>query len=164
MVLLLMVLFVPMQWGAPSGSLTMYQIVLQMTPNVAGTVIEVKAETNHPTKKGELLFRIDPEPYQYQVDLAAARLAEAEQAVPQLKAAWDAAAAATRSGEVKQALAQVEYDIADSTRSKDAGAVSRLRLEQKQQALAAATADLELARANETSARLSFQSEIDFAG
>jgi hypothetical protein len=34
-----------------------------------------------PTKKGELLFRLDPEPYQYQVDLAAARLAEAEQAV-----------------------------------------------------------------------------------
>ena len=161
MVLLLMVLFVPMQWGAPSGGLTMYQFVLQMTPNVVGTVIEVQAETNHPTKKGELLFRLDPAPYQYQVDLAAARLAEAEQGVPQLKAAWDAAAASTNKAEVDQDLAQIEFDIAAKTRSSDAGAMSTLRVEQKKQSLAAATAALELARANETAARLKYQSEID---
>lgn len=161
MVLLLLVLFVPMQWGAPSGGLTMYQLVLQMTPNVAGTVVEVKAEINRPTKKGELLFRLDPAPYQYQVDLAEARLAEAEQAVPQLKAAWDAAAASTNKAEVDQELAQTEFDIATRTRSRDSGAVSHLRVEQQKQSLAAATAALELARANETAARLKYQSEID---
>ena len=101
-------LIIPMQWGAPSGNVTMYQFVVQVTPNVSGTVTEVKATINRPVKQGDLLFRIDPRPYQYRVDQASAALAEAERAVPQLKAAWDAAAAATTGAEVTQALAQRE--------------------------------------------------------
>jgi len=34
-------LVIPMQWGAPTGNVTMYQFVVQVTPNVAGTVTEV---------------------------------------------------------------------------------------------------------------------------
>jgi hypothetical protein len=68
--------------------------------------------------------------------------------VPQLKAAWDAAVAATHGSEVAQSLARSEYDIAENTHSADAGSISRLRLTEKKQALKATDASLEQARAN----------------
>jgi multidrug resistance efflux pump len=50
-------------------------------PNVKGRVIEVPAEPNAPLKQGDVLFKIDPTPYQYVVDQKKALLAEAETAV-----------------------------------------------------------------------------------
>ena len=41
MLILLVVLFVPMQWGAPSGPVRIYQYTIEIIPNVAGQVIEV---------------------------------------------------------------------------------------------------------------------------
>ena len=64
MVLLFLVLFVPMQWGAPSGAVRMYQVVIEIIPNVTGEVIEVPVKPLTPVKKDEVLFRIDPEQYQ----------------------------------------------------------------------------------------------------
>ena len=46
----------------------MYGPIVQIVPNVRGTVIEVPVEANKPIKKGEILFRLDPEPFQYEVD------------------------------------------------------------------------------------------------
>jgi multidrug resistance efflux pump len=91
MLLLFIVLFIPMQWGAPAGNVTQYQYVVEIVPNVSGTIIEVPIEGNRPLKKGDVLFKIDPRPYQYKVAQIKAALAEAEQAVPQLEAAWKAA-------------------------------------------------------------------------
>ena len=48
--------------------------------------MEVPILPNVPIKKGEVLFRIDPERYQIEVNRLNAALAEAEQSVPQLKA------------------------------------------------------------------------------
>src|SRR6185369_11165932 len=45
-------------------------------------------------KEGDVLFRIDPAPYQFVVDQKKAALAEAEQNVKQLKAGLDQATAA----------------------------------------------------------------------
>src|SRR4026208_264763 len=53
----------------------MYTPVVQIIPNVRGTVIEVPIESNKPVKKGEVLFRIDPQPYQIKVDRLRALLA-----------------------------------------------------------------------------------------
>ena len=95
MLLLFILLFIPMQWGAPSGNVTQYQFVVEIVPDVTGTIIDVPIESNRPVKKGDVLFKIDPRPYQYRVDQIKAALAEAEQEVPQLEAAWKAAVAAT---------------------------------------------------------------------
>ena len=38
-VLLLIVLIIPMQWGAPAGSVIVYQRVVEIVPDVSGTVI-----------------------------------------------------------------------------------------------------------------------------
>ncbi len=93
-VLLLVVLFIPMLWGAPAGTVTAFQYVVEIVPNVSGEVIEVPAKPLTPMKKGDVLFKIDPRPFQYRIDRLKAGLTEAEQAIPQLKTSLDSAKAA----------------------------------------------------------------------
>jgi multidrug resistance efflux pump len=87
-----------------------YFAVTPVLPTVRGRVIEVPAKENAPLKEGEVLFRIDPKPYEYVVEQKEAALAEAEQNVRQLKAYLDQAAAATESANAQFALAQQNYD------------------------------------------------------
>jgi len=75
MVLLFLVLFVPMQWGAPGGAVRMYQAVIEIIPNVNGEVIDVPVEPLVPVKKGDVLFSIDPAQYQASVDNLKAQIA-----------------------------------------------------------------------------------------
>jgi multidrug resistance efflux pump len=48
--------------------------VVPVIPRVTGRVIEVPVEANRPVKKGDVLFRLDPVPFQIEVDGAAANL------------------------------------------------------------------------------------------
>ena len=41
MVVLLVVLFIPMQWGAPTGTVQVYQYFVEVIPEVSGKVAEV---------------------------------------------------------------------------------------------------------------------------
>jgi len=52
----------------------------QIAPEVAGDVLEVGAKDNSAINKGQLLFRIDPEPYQVAIRSAEANLSVALQA------------------------------------------------------------------------------------
>jgi multidrug resistance efflux pump len=74
MLLLLIGLFIPMGWGAPQGSALVVRHAVSIVPDVAGEVIEVPVEANKPLKAGDVLFRIDPAPYQAQVDALQAQL------------------------------------------------------------------------------------------
>src|SRR3974390_354956 len=56
-----------------------YFAVTPILPGVKGRVIEVPVATNTPLKAGDVLFKIDPKPFQYVVDQRKATLAEAEQ-------------------------------------------------------------------------------------
>jgi multidrug resistance efflux pump len=67
-VLLLIALFIPMQWGAPAGRASVMSYSVAIVPNVAGQVTEVPVQPNVPLKKGDVLFRIDPIPYQAALD------------------------------------------------------------------------------------------------
>jgi multidrug resistance efflux pump len=51
-----------------------YQNVVQIVPRVTGRVIEVPLTANAPVAEGDVLFRIDPEPFQYEVDRLTADL------------------------------------------------------------------------------------------
>jgi multidrug efflux pump subunit AcrA (membrane-fusion protein) len=64
MLLLLVVLFIPMQWGAPAGSVATYQDVVEIIPNVSGEVVEVPVRALQPLEQGDVLFRIDPKPFE----------------------------------------------------------------------------------------------------
>lgn len=54
------------------------QYVIPIVPNVAGQVVEVPIEGNQPLKEGDVLFKIDPTPYQFKVDQLKASIAQAE--------------------------------------------------------------------------------------
>src|SRR5262249_30437697 len=49
-----------------------------VAPRVAGKVIDVLVDDNNPIKKGDLLVRIDPEPFQVQVNLKRAAVQAAK--------------------------------------------------------------------------------------
>jgi RND family efflux transporter MFP subunit len=55
-----------------------FQYVIPIVPNVAGQVVEVPIEGTEPVKKDDVLFRIDPTPYQFKVDQLAASIKQAE--------------------------------------------------------------------------------------
>lgn len=161
MVFLFVVLFIPMQWGAPSGPVNVYSYVVEVIPNVSGEVIEVEAEGLVPMKKGDVLFRINPVAFQADVDRLEASLAEVEQQVPQLKAAFDARTAEFERAEAERDLAKMSYDRAQATSDRDKGAVSELRLDQTRQAMVAAEAAVRAAAAEKERSLLAYQSEID---
>lgn len=71
-------LFIPMGWGAPSGPVLVVRQSVPIVPNVAGEVIEVPVAPNVPLKANDVLFRIDPVPFQSQVDALTAQLKFAE--------------------------------------------------------------------------------------
>ncbi|MEE4219351.1 MAG: efflux RND transporter periplasmic adaptor subunit [Xanthomonadales bacterium] len=74
MVLLFLVLFVPMQWGAPSGAVRMYQAVIEVVPSVTGEVVEISTTAAVPLKKGDPIFKIDPTQYEAAVDRLEAQI------------------------------------------------------------------------------------------
>jgi RND family efflux transporter MFP subunit len=67
-------LFIPMGWGAPSGTVAVVRNSVQIIPSVAGEVIDVPIQANTPLKEGDVLFRIDPTTYEAQVQALEAQL------------------------------------------------------------------------------------------
>jgi multidrug resistance efflux pump len=67
--------------------------VIRVVPEVSGKVIEVAVQDNQFVRTGDLLYRIDPNPFRIAVEQAEARLAAAGQAVGASTAAVDAAQA-----------------------------------------------------------------------
>jgi RND family efflux transporter MFP subunit len=74
LVLVMLGLLVPMGWGAPQGSTIVVRHAVSIVPDVAGEVAEVPVTANTPLKAGEVLFTIDPTPFQAQVKTIEAQL------------------------------------------------------------------------------------------
>ena len=84
-VLVFVVFFLPMQWGAPQGPVQYMQQVLRVVPNVTGQVSEVHVAPWQVVEEGQPLFDIDPTPYQATVDSLEAQLKLAETRLAQSK-------------------------------------------------------------------------------
>jgi RND family efflux transporter MFP subunit len=67
-------LFIPMGWGAPQGPAIVARNAVAIVPDVAGEVTDVPVAANTPLKAGDVLFRIDPTPYDAQVKAIEAQL------------------------------------------------------------------------------------------
>ena len=83
----------------------MFQYVIPIVPNVKGVVVEVPITGFQVVDKGDVLFRIDPTPYQFTVD--------------QLKASIDQA-------EAQRQLAEIQVERAAGLVRASAGAQSQL--------------------------------------
>src|SRR5215469_1067046 len=86
--------------------------LVHMAPDVSGRIVELAVRDNQKVRKGEVLFRIDPEPYQMRVDQARAAVRgleakldlTADQVAAQTSKA-DAAARGIGSAEAQRSLA-----------------------------------------------------------
>src|SRR6516165_8349997 len=136
-----------------------YFAVTPVFPSVRGRVIEVPVQTNVPLKEGDVLFRVDPKPYQYVVDQKKALLAEAEQNVGQLKASLDQATAATQRANSQFVLAQQNYDRQSELFQKRV--IAQATLDTYTRNLETAKQSLAGAQAEEERARLAYSSNID---
>ena len=67
-------LFIPMGWGAPQGPALVLRNAVSIVPDVAGEVSDVPVAANTPLKAGDILFKIDPTPYDAQVKSISAQL------------------------------------------------------------------------------------------
>ena len=118
-------------------------VTTPIIPNVRGLVIEVPAKPNKWVKKGEVLFKLDPTPFQAVFDQKKADLEAAEAVVNQLEEA------------IKQQQAVVEQARSEAERTKNSyeryknagGGVSELEVENRRQAWAQAQAALAKAQA-----------------
>jgi multidrug resistance efflux pump len=115
-----------------------YFVTTAVVPDVQGRVIEVPVVANRPLKAGDVLFRIDPTPYRYEVERLEAVLAEANSQVAQLEQQLRAAEAATAQARSEVLSSESEFDRQ-----------ARERLEQSRGVVAQASAEVALARAQE---------------
>jgi len=106
LLLLMFGLFIPMGWGAPQGPAMVVRNSVSIVPNVAGEVTDVPVEANKPLKAGDVLFKIDPVPYQAQVDTVAAQLKFEELRLSQMKQLQSSEAG--RAFDVEQRQAEVD--------------------------------------------------------
>jgi multidrug resistance efflux pump len=136
-----------------------YFAVTPVLPAVRGRVIEVPAQANAPLKEGDVLFRIDPKPYQYVVDQKRALLAEADQNVKQLKASLDQATAAAERVNAQLTLAQQNYDRQEELFEKKV--VAKATLDDATRNLEASRQTWVGAKAEEERARLAYSSNIE---
>ena len=74
LLLLTIGLFIPMGWGAPQGPALVYRNSVSIVPDVAGEVIDVPVAPNTPLKAGDVLFKVDPVPYEAKVKAVEAQL------------------------------------------------------------------------------------------
>jgi len=100
-----------------------FQYVVQIVPNVAGPVIEVPAERLQPLRKGDVLFRIDPVPYQAAVDTLKASIQQAEAQ----KRLADIQVKRTQGLVARSAGAQQELDTWNARRDEAIAAIASLQ-------------------------------------
>ncbi|MEF1284707.1 HlyD family secretion protein [Vibrio sp. M250220] len=135
--------------------------VFSSTPIVSGVrgkVIEVPVEANKPLQQGDILFRIDPIPYQAEVSKLEAQIKEASQGALGLESKLQAAKAAEVQAIAERDKAQREFSRYQ--RGYDKGAFTEQQLDTRRQAYKAAQAAVESAAAGVEQAELALDSEI----
>ncbi|WGV98463.1 HlyD family secretion protein [Vibrio sp. YMD68] len=136
--------------------------VYSTTPIVSGVrgrVIEVPVEPNKPLRQGDVLFKIDPIPFQAEVAKLKAKIKEASQDALGLESGVGEAESARLKAIAERDKAQREFDRYQ--RGFDKGAFTEQQLDTRRQAFKASQAALEVAEAQVEQAQIALESEID---
>ena len=163
-VVLIALILLVMNYNHPyTKEARLYFYTTPIVPVVRGEVIEVPVQANVPLKQGDVLFRIDPRPYEYAVQQKRAALAEAEQGVRELGAALEAARAdadAARAARDRAQQAFARYEEGEQRGGR--GAVfSELEVENRRGTYLGSEAALASALARAEQARIAHEAEID---
>lgn len=142
-----------------------YFATTPIIPVVRGEVAEVPVTSNTPLKMGDVLFQIDPRPYQYVVEQKRAALAEAEQNVEVLEAALAAAEASVEEARAARDRAKQSFDRyrTGNEQARAAGNIEpfpEIQVENQRGIYLASEAALLTAEANAEQAKLAYEAEI----
>jgi multidrug resistance efflux pump len=135
-----------------------YFAVTPILPGVKGRVIEVPVAPNTPLKEGDVLFKVDPKPYEYVLDQRKAALAEAQQNVGELKDSLDKATADKQRATSQLQLATENYDRQAELFQK--GVIAKATLDTYARNLDTAKQSAAGAEAEEDHARLAYTSNV----
>ncbi|MCG9729823.1 HlyD family secretion protein [Shewanella sp. Isolate13] len=140
-----------------------YFVTTPINPAVRGVVVSVEVEPNTPIKKGDVLFRIDPTPFQAIVKQKRAALVAAELEVPQLEAAWETAKAAVTRATADRDRTKSAFERYEKGRKRGGvnSPFTELELDNKRQLYFASEAQLTAANAEELRVRLAYESNVD---
>lgn len=144
---------------APTGRVTVLAPTITVTPNVSGTVVEIAVEPNASVKKGDLLFRIDPEPFQTEVNRLQASQVEAQTAAVIIRSDLQAAEA-----EIDALYVQLEYGKQrrdDIVKLSDRGVNSQFQLQEAVSTIGQLEARLRAAIARKNAIEQRIASQID---
>lgn len=115
-------------WAPSSADVRVIKYVVQVVPQVRGRVIDVPVEPNSPVKKGAVLFRIDPTPFELQVRTLEAQLSATEGSVKELNQELQSAISRTQGVRPKLELARKR--VVQNRELAATGAGDRFALEQ----------------------------------
>jgi len=127
------------------------QDMVSISPDVTGRIVEVKVRENQRVKAGDILFRIDPEPYRIAVAQADAALAAARVQIATLATDSGGAAADIASARADIQLAEATYERQNALMKR--GFTTRASFDAARQQVAAGRARLATAQADAARAR-----------
>ncbi|CAE6931302.1 MAG: hemolysin D [Pseudomonadaceae bacterium] len=127
--------------------------IVAVAPEVAGRVTQVAIRNNQTVEKGQLLFKIDPQPYQIALDRALADQANVRTQVGASTAGIDSALASLRAAQANELKARQDRDRLERLYREDAGTISLRRLEISRATLEQSTSQVAAARAEVQRAR-----------
>lgn len=133
---------------------------VSVSADVGGRIVAVNARENQMVKQGDLLFRIDPEPYRIALEQANAAIATAQVDVTSLKSSYEA-----KQGDIvgaRDAIQNAQEDYDRQVALKKQGFTTLARLQQSQHALEQARVQLQNASsaAAEAKAKLATGSAV----
>jgi multidrug resistance efflux pump len=140
---------------APSShDVRVINYVVQIVPRVTGRVIEVPVEPNAPVKKGDVLFRIDPTPFELAVKALEAKIPELEAKLVSAQAYQrqldaELRSAAENKGAIAAKLELARLRVRQNQELAGTGAGPKFDLEQAETDVKSLEADLAAGTANE---------------
>ncbi len=135
-----------------------YFATTPIIPTVSGKVIDVPVKPNTSLKKGDVLFRIDPIPFENAVKAKEALLADARQFTSQLRASADTAQQQFEATGAKRDGARDVYDR--SAKLHQSGAISEADFQRAKNEYLSADAATQAALAEAQRARLAADAEL----
>lgn len=127
------------------------QDIVSVSADVSGRIVEVAVRENQQVKAGDLLFRVDPEPYRVALAQADAQIAEAQVNVGELRSKYSGTMVDISKAQTDIAFARTEYER--QKQLADKGFTTKARLDAARHALDVAEASLRDARAEAAEAR-----------
>lgn len=158
-VVIALVVIGALNYQTPKGAVSIQGAIIDVTPNVSGTVVDVSVKAHSEVKKGDVLFSIEDTPYAAEVARLEASLVSAQSAAKQLETDLDAA-----NADIENLQAQLEFGVKrrdDIVRLAERGASTDFQMQEAVSTIEQLEASLLAVRARKAGIEIRIASQID---